>query len=68
MNWILTRDVQAKLAKAVKLNSLRNDVPLGAPTMAVDFATLDNSFGEQTEDFLPSIEGVQKMAREVTAD
>jgi ABC-type Fe3+ transport system substrate-binding protein len=31
VNWILTKDVQAKLMVATKLNSRRNDVPPGAP-------------------------------------
>jgi ABC-type Fe3+ transport system substrate-binding protein len=31
VNWILTKDVQAKLMVATKLNSRRTDVPPGAP-------------------------------------
>ena len=46
VNWILTRDVQAKLAKAVKLNSLRNDVPLGAPELAIDAARSEEHTAE----------------------
>jgi ABC-type Fe3+ transport system substrate-binding protein len=68
VNWILTRSVQEHLMKAVELNSRRKDVPPGAPSMAVDFSTLDNEYGEQSEEFLPSIDGVQKMAREIAGN
>ena len=68
VNWILSKDVQMHLMKAVELNSRRKDVPVMAPDMAVDFSTLDPAYGEQSEEFMPAIAGVQKIAREVTAN
>lgn len=67
VNWILSKDVQAHLMKAVELNSRRKDVQPGAPTMVVDFDRIDQSYGEQSEDFMPAIEGVEAIVREVTA-
>jgi iron(III) transport system substrate-binding protein len=50
INWILTRDVQAELMRAVKLDSRRKDVPLGDPTIAVDTARLSDYIGSQHEE------------------
>lgn len=51
INWILTKDVQTELDAAVKINSRRKGVPLGAPHNAIDVTRLDHYFGHQTEDF-----------------
>jgi iron(III) transport system substrate-binding protein len=61
VNWLLTRDVQAQIMKAVKLNSRRKDVPLGDPEAAVDYAKLDEYVGGQTEVMQP----YQKRASEI---
>lgn len=50
INWILTKEVQADLMQAVKLNSRRKDVPLGDPTIAVDTARLGEYIGSQHEE------------------
>jgi iron(III) transport system substrate-binding protein len=50
INWILTRKVQAELMQAVKLNSRRNDVPLGDPASAVDTSKLSEYVGSQHEE------------------
>jgi len=50
INWMLTRQVQADLMQAVRLNSRRNDVPLGDPTSAVDTSKLSEYVGSQHEE------------------
>jgi iron(III) transport system substrate-binding protein len=49
VNWLLTRAVQARIMKAVKLNSRRKDVPVMDPETAVDYAHIDDYIGGQTE-------------------
>jgi iron(III) transport system substrate-binding protein len=61
VNWLLTREVQTRIMKAVKLNSRRKDVPLGAPDTAVDYAELDEYVGGQTE----FMQQYQKRASEI---
>ena len=36
VNWLLSKDTQTMLMKAVQLNSQRADVPQGDPAEAVD--------------------------------
>ncbi len=50
INWMLTQQAQAELMQAVKLNSRRNDVPLGDPTSAVDTSKLSEYVGSQHEE------------------
>ena len=50
VNWILTKDVQARLMQAVKLNSRRKDVPIGDPSIALDPAKIAEYVGSQTEE------------------
>jgi ABC-type thiamine transport system substrate-binding protein len=50
VNWLLSRDVQGPLMAAVKLNSRRNDVPLGSPADAVDVDHIADYVGTQDED------------------
>lgn len=50
INWILSRQIQAELMQAVKLNSRRNDVPLGDPSSAVDTSKLSEYVGSQHEE------------------
>jgi ABC-type uncharacterized transport system YnjBCD substrate-binding protein len=65
VNWILTKDVQTHLMKTVELNSRRRDVPIMAPNLAVDFSTLDPAYGLESEEFMPTIAAVRKIAREI---
>jgi ABC-type Fe3+ transport system substrate-binding protein len=53
INWLLTRAVQTRLMKAVKLNSRRKDVPLGKPEDAIDYAQIGSYVGGQTEEQQP---------------
>jgi iron(III) transport system substrate-binding protein len=65
VNWLLTRDVQARVMNAVKLNSRRKDVPLGDPVDAIDYAKLDEYVGGQTESMQPFQKRVSEIYREV---
>jgi iron(III) transport system substrate-binding protein len=65
VNWLLTRDVQARVMKAVKLNSRRKDVPLGDPDVAIDYAKLDQYVGGQTEYMQPYQKRASEIFREV---
>jgi iron(III) transport system substrate-binding protein len=53
INWILTKDVQASIMKAVELNSRRTDVPHGEPDRALKPEILSRYLGSQTEDVQP---------------
>ena len=59
VNWILSRDVQAKLMVATKLNSRRTDVPPGAPDRVLRPGV--TYLGPQTEAFQP----YQQKAEEI---
>ena len=59
VNWVLTKDVQAKLMVATKLNSRRNDVPPGAPDRVLRPG--QKYLGPQTEAFQP----YQQKAEEI---
>ena len=61
INWLLTREVQTRIMKAVKLNSRRKDVPLGDPSVAIDYAKLGEYVGGQTE----YMQQYQKRASEI---
>ena len=61
VNWLLTREVQARLMPVVKLNSRRKDVPLGDPSVAVDTTKLDEYVGGQTE----LVQPFQRRAAEI---
>jgi iron(III) transport system substrate-binding protein len=65
VNWLLTREVQARLMPVVKLNSRRKDVPLGDPSVAVDYAKLDEYVGGQTELVQPFQRRAAEILREL---
>jgi iron(III) transport system substrate-binding protein len=65
VNWLLTRDVQARIVAAVKVNSRRKDVPIEAPNDAVDYARLDEYVGGQTEAMQPFQRRAAEILREV---
>jgi ABC-type Fe3+ transport system substrate-binding protein len=65
VNWLLTRDVQARVMKTVKINSRRKDVPLGDPNVAIDYAKLDDYVGGQTEYMQPFQKRAAEILREV---
>ena len=65
VNWLLTRDVQARIMKVVKINSRRRDVPLGDPSVAVDYSRLDEYVGGQTEYMQPFQRKAAQILHEV---
>ena len=65
VNWLLTKDVQAKIMKAVNLNSRRTDVPVVDPDRAVDWSNYKEYLSGQTEDLFPSMAAFKKITREV---
>jgi ABC-type Fe3+ transport system substrate-binding protein len=56
INWLLSKDVQAHLAKGVELNSRRNDVPPGDPDLVLDYKRINDYQNGQSEE----IDGYQK--------
>jgi iron(III) transport system substrate-binding protein len=65
VNWLLTRDVQAQIMQAVKLNSRRKDLPPAAPEFAVDYAKFDEYVGGQTELMQPFQRRASEIYREL---
>jgi ABC-type Fe3+ transport system substrate-binding protein len=65
VNWLLTRDVQAQIMKAVKLNSRRKDVAPAAPEYAVDYDRFDEYIGGQTEAQQPYQKRASDIYREL---
>lgn len=63
VNWILSRDVQATLMKAVDLNSRRTDVPVVDPDRALDWSRIDDYVCGQTEALNPAMASFKKLAR-----
>ena len=66
VNWLLTRDVQTNIMKAVQLNSRRKDVPPGAPDLVLDPNRLSDYVGTQTEDMQEYAQKVVEILRKTT--
>jgi iron(III) transport system substrate-binding protein len=64
-NWLLTKDVQQRIAKIVGYNSRRKDVEPGDKQTVVDVKRLDDYVDVQKEDFLPYYGQVIQLAREL---
>ncbi|HLY66733.1 MAG TPA: ABC transporter substrate-binding protein, partial [Chloroflexota bacterium] len=67
VNWLLSRDTQAKVASITKSNSRRLDVPPVDPSSAADPAHIDDylPFANQREDFLPYKQQMLKLSNEL---
>jgi iron(III) transport system substrate-binding protein len=65
INWILTREVQTRIAQTVQLNSRRLDVPPGDPATAPDPAKLNDYILNQDEVALVPRERAQALAMEL---
>lgn len=50
INWILSKNVQAHLAKGVELNSRRNDVPPGNEDLELNYSRIDEYENGQSEE------------------
>jgi len=65
VNWILTREVQETLMKGVKLNSLRTDVPVVMPDIALDAAKIKDYHGTQDEAIEPYMKRTQDLLKAI---
>ena len=63
INWLLTRDVQAKLMQAVRLDSQRVDVPPGDPATALAAGAMGQYICTQSEDLEPFEQHVVVLLR-----
>ncbi len=63
INWLLTRDVQAKLMQAVRLDSQRVDVPPGDPATALAAGAMSQYICTQSEDLEPFEQHVVVLLR-----
>jgi iron(III) transport system substrate-binding protein len=64
-NWILTQKVQARLMKAVKLNSRRVDVPIEDPETELDWSRYAEYYGGQTEALFPYQTRASQLVQEL---
>ena len=64
-NWVLTRDVQDKIAKAANYNSRRTDVAPGEPQTKVDPSQLSDYVNTQSEEMLPNYEKWRQFSKEL---
>lgn len=65
INWLLTKDVQARIMKTVRLNSRRKDVPLGDPERAIDWSRYRDYVTGQSEDFFVAMTEFKKLSRTI---
>jgi len=65
VNWILTKDVQTKLMAGVKLNSLRKDVPVVAPDIAIEPGHFAEYEGTQDEGIEPFAQATQALLKDI---
>lgn len=63
VNWILTKNMQEKIMKAVELNSRRKGVPPGDPERALDMDNIHQYIGTQTEEFVGSMEQAKELIK-----
>lgn len=63
VNWILTKDVQENIMKAVQLNSRRKGVPFGDPERALDMDNIEQYTGTQTEEFVETMEQAKELIK-----
>jgi len=65
VNWLLTREVQNRIMKAVKLNSRRKDVPVVDAASAVEYEHIDQYIGGQTEAMDPFQQKAAELLRQL---
>ena len=65
VNWLLTKDTQARIMSAVKLNSRRKDVPVEDPTNAIDWNRYQDYVSGQSEEYYQAMADFKKLARAV---
>jgi ABC-type Fe3+ transport system substrate-binding protein len=67
LNWLLTKDVQENLMKAVRLNSRRKGVTIYSPENAIDPAKLPEAVGSQSEEITEYQNRAAKLLRTIMA-
>ena len=65
VNWLLTKNVQAKIMKAVRLNSRRKDVSLGDKSRAIDWSRYKDYVSGQTQTYHKPMLEFKKLARKL---
>lgn len=65
VNWLLTKDVQTKIMKAVDLNSRRKDVLVVDPARAIDWSRIDDYVCGQSEEYNPAMASFKTLARSI---
>jgi iron(III) transport system substrate-binding protein len=66
-NWVLSKRAQEIIAKTVRYNSRRTDVPLGEPSIKVEVEKLDEYVNTQSEEMMPYYAAWQAYAKELEA-
>ncbi len=65
INWLLTQRAQEQVSRLIVGNSARRDVPSMNPVQVVDPARLSEYIPHQSEDALPELRLVDRLAREL---
>ncbi|MGE5539331.1 MAG: ABC transporter substrate-binding protein [Gemmatimonas sp.] len=65
VNWLLSRDVQARVMKAANLNSRRKDVPVVDPSRDIEWSRYKDYLCGQSEDLTQDMIDFKKITREV---
>jgi iron(III) transport system substrate-binding protein len=65
VNWLLTRDVHARIAPLLAFNSARLDVPSAVPESVAEPARLQEYIPFQSEELLPQLQLADRLAREL---
>jgi ABC-type Fe3+ transport system substrate-binding protein len=65
VNWLLTKDIQQQIMKAVELNSRRKDVAPNDPDRLIDWSRYKDYVSGQTEEFFPAMAEFKKLTREI---
>lgn len=65
INWLLTKDVQSRIMKVVRLNSRRKDVPPGDPERVIDWSRYKDYVSGQSEDFHEAMAEFKKITRTI---
>lgn len=65
INWLLTKEVQARLSGATRMNSRRLDVPIAHAVTAPDPRRMESYIPSQVEEMLPVRQRAIQLAREL---
>ena len=65
VNWLLSKEEQARLMQEVRLNSQRSDVPDALPDGAIDYSHIDEYYPGQGEEMKPYVEKAEALLKEL---